>query len=83
MRAAIELFRLMVAEFSDRIIPARMGSLINRLIREITQNLDPYKEIKARDNRRALQIVPYIRKAINSMSTEYERFREACKVSTL
>ncbi len=83
IRTAIELFRFMAREFSEEAVPAWIGSMKDRLIREITGNPDPYKEVKAKDNERALSLLPSIRAAVNSKLYGYERFREACKVAVI
>jgi len=83
MKAAIELFRFMAEEFSSDSIPAWIGSMKDRLIREITGNPDPYKEVKERDNERALKLLPSIRAAVRSKPKGFERFREACKASVI
>ena len=83
MRAAIELFRFMANEFSEEAVPAWIGSMKDRLIKEITGNPDPYREIKEKDNERALRLLPSIRAALNSKPAGYERFREACKVAVI
>ncbi len=83
IKAAVELFRFMANEFSNEAIPAWIGSMISRLIRKVTGNPDPYREIKTRDNERALNLLPSIRAAVNSKATSYERFREACKASVI
>jgi len=83
IKAVIELFRFLADEFSDEAVPAWIGSKKDRLIREITGNPDPYMEVKAKDNERALKLLPLVRTAVNSKPEGYERFREACKVAVI
>ena len=83
MRAAIELFRFMAENFSSEAVPAWLGSMKDRLIREVTGNPDPYKRVKEEDNERALKLLPAIRAALNSRPAGYDRFREACKASVI
>ena len=44
--------------------PPEFARLVYNLVSEITGNLDPYKEIKERDNNHALELLPEIRKII-------------------
>jgi uncharacterized protein with ATP-grasp and redox domains len=52
--------------------PPEMGRQIHRLIREITGVADPYKEVKVRFNRYALDLSPRLRRVIKDSPTPLE-----------
>jgi len=54
------------AEIDPHQTPPAMGQKIHRLIRELTGNDDPYREVKERFNRYALDLVPDLQEKINN-----------------
>ena len=74
----IEIFRLLSKEFRPTAVPAVLGTKRDRLIKWITDNDDPYKRIKQKSNRKALELLPYAREIVGSGYTQEERFKKAC-----
>jgi uncharacterized protein with ATP-grasp and redox domains len=52
--------------------PPAMGQKIHRLVRELTGNPDPYREIKERTNRLALELYPEISKRVDEAENPLE-----------
>ena len=77
-RAMTEIFRLLSKEFKPTAAPAVLGTKRDRLIKWITDNDDPYKRIKQKSNRKALELLPYAREIVDSGYTQEERFKKAC-----
>ncbi len=79
---AVQRFLCLLSEkFEPTAVPAVIGTLRERLIREVTGNPDPYKEKKRVSNREALRILPYAERAISSKPDAESRFRTACLVA--
>ena len=78
LKVMMEVARLLAREFKPDAVPAIVGTLRDRLIRELTGNPDPYKAVKEASNRAALGLRPKAEEYINSASSGRERFRRAC-----
>ncbi|RLI30879.1 hypothetical protein DRO48_02285 [Candidatus Bathyarchaeota archaeon] len=77
--AAVQaLLKLMAKEFTPNAVPAVLGTKRDRLVREITGNPDPYLEAKRRSNKKALELLPLVRKMMSEESSDWLRFRRAC-----
>jgi len=81
LRAIRRFLCMLCKEFRPTAIPAMIGTLRERLIREVTGNPDPYAEKKRICNREALKILPYAERVVSSKSDEESRFRMACLAS--
>jgi len=81
LKAAQRLLCLLCEEFKPTAVPAIIGTLRERLIREVTGNPDPYAEKKRICNREALKILPYAERVISSKIDVESRFRTACLVA--
>ena len=77
-RAMNELVRLLHKEFRPAAVPADLGTKRDRLIRWVTGNDDPYKRRKRISNEKALKLLPYARKIVESGYTQQDRFKKAC-----
>jgi len=60
------------SEMDMRLSPPAMGQRIHRLIRELTGNADPYREVKERTNRLALDLYPEIRERVREAADPVE-----------
>lgn len=70
-----EVLRKVMARASEMdlsITPPMMGQEIHRLIRQITDNKDPYRDIKDHSNRLALQIYAGLKKKIEHSEDPFE-----------
>jgi len=81
LEAAQRLLCLLCEEFKPTAVPAAIGTLRERLIREVTGNPDPYAEKKRICNQETLKILPYAERVISSKRDAESRFRTACLVS--
>jgi len=75
------LLQLLSREFKPTAIPAVIGTMRERLIKEVTGNPDPYAEKKKISNMEALKILPYAENIISSKQNDEERFRTAALVA--
>lgn len=75
------LLQLLSREFKPTAIPAVIGTMRERLIKEVTGNPDPYAEKKKISNMEALKILPYAENIISSKRNDEERFRTAALVA--
>ena len=55
-----------VPDFPMTAPPPQMWIIINKLLIEITGEVDPYKELKKKSNKRALEIYPELKKKMDS-----------------
>ena len=78
-----QLMTFLGDEFKWDSIPARIGTERCRLTKRITKNPDPYEELKTWENEKAMEFLPEVRRALMGRPEGYERFKEACKASTL
>ncbi|MFW6109428.1 MAG: damage-control phosphatase ARMT1 family protein [archaeon] len=80
--AMISLLKLMGNEFNEDTVPSVLGAERGRLIAKITKCQDPYQEQKKEENKRALEILPELKKLIEE-TTPSEKLRTACKIACL
>jgi len=81
LKAIRRLLQLLSREFKPTAVPAVIGTMRERLIKEVTGNPDPYAEKKKISNMEALKILPYAENIISSKRNGEERFRTAALVS--
>jgi len=81
LKTVQRFLRLLCEEFKPDAVPAIIGTMRERLIKEATGNPDPYAEKKRICNREALKILPYAEKIISSKTGAEARFRMACLVA--
>ena len=55
-----------VGRMDPRTVPPKMGQIIHRLIRELTGDADPYRGVKDRFNRFALELLPGLREKVRA-----------------
>jgi len=79
----IKFLELLSIEFSSEATAATIGTKRDRLIKKITRNDDPYRELKHHSNIQALKMLPKARQFIKGRRRSYERFKAACIVSIL
>jgi len=79
----IKLLELLSIEFSPEATAATIGTKRDRLIKKITGNDDPYREVKHHSNIQALKMLPKAREFVEGCRTDYGRFKAACIVSIL
>lgn len=77
-RAMSEILRLLTKEFRPTAVPAYLGTKRDRLIKRITGSEDPYKRRKRISNEKALKLLSYARKLVDSGYTQQDRFKKAC-----
>ena len=61
-----------IRDMDMRQSPPVMGQRIHRIIREMTGNRDPYREVKDRFNRLALELYPALKARVNSSARPME-----------
>lgn len=77
-RAMKEIIKLLNREFRPTTVPADIGTKRDRLIKQLTDNNDPYKLSKKLSNEKAMKLLPYARKIVEAGYTQQERFKKAC-----
>ena len=80
-RSVIEILRLLKNEFKINTVPANLGTKREDIIKRITGNNDPYKNIKRKSNKNALKLLPYIKKLFEDSYTQKDRFKKAALFS--
>jgi len=63
--------------FNYNAVPARIGTIRDRTIKQITGR-DPYEKERHRSNVIALKLLPKVESMIRKRKTDYERFKVAC-----
>jgi len=76
---AVQALLCMLAEnFQPTAVPSVLGTMRDRLVKEVSRNPDPYSEKKLISNSEALKILPLAEKIVAAESTDRLRFRKAC-----
>jgi uncharacterized protein with ATP-grasp and redox domains len=65
-------------EFKPTANPAYLGTKRDRMIREMTGNLDPYTQKKQLSNQKALEVLPLAQSIVLKETSPENRFRKAC-----
>ncbi len=78
MKAIKAVIKLMAELFDENQIPAFLGTERDRLIKRITGNPDPYREVKKFSNQKALEVLPILEEELSGMDEE-EAFSAACR----
>ncbi len=79
---ALQAFIQMLARnFTSTAVPSVIGTMRERLIKEVTGNLDPCAERKRRSNYEAMKVLPVVEKTVSSELDGGLRFRKACLAS--
>jgi len=76
--AMTALTRLLHKEFKSTAVPARLGTRRDRLVSAITGNNDPYARKKWLSNKRALEILPQVKRLVARETSTEARFKRAC-----
>jgi uncharacterized protein with ATP-grasp and redox domains len=77
-RAASALLEYMAREFKPGAVAAVLGTMRDRIIKQISGNFDVYADKKRVSNQAALELLPSLKKMIADESAPEERFRKAC-----
>jgi uncharacterized protein with ATP-grasp and redox domains len=77
-RCTQELIKLLNREFKPTANPADLGTKRDRLIRQLTNNPDPYHQTKKQSNQKAKELLPYAHKLIDESYNQQTRFKKAC-----
>jgi uncharacterized protein with ATP-grasp and redox domains len=73
-----EIVKLINRDFKPSTVAADICTKRDRIIRQLTSNPDPYKQIKKAANEKALKLLPQAKKFVQSGYTQQERFKKAC-----
>lgn len=82
-RALSEVMEMLGQEFGLDAVPSLIGTKRDRMIKKITENPDPYRQLKESSNRAALAILPQVESLVDSQSTSFEKLKLACKAACL
>ncbi|MCL2642634.1 MAG: ARMT1-like domain-containing protein [Candidatus Bathyarchaeota archaeon] len=77
-RCMAEIVKLLNRSFKPSTVAADICTTRDRIIRQLTGNPDPYKQIKRLANEKALKILPQAKKFVQTGHTQQERFKKAC-----
>ena len=77
-RCLAEVVKLLNREFKPTSVAADIGTKRDRIIRKLTNNNDPYRYNKKQANEKALKMLPYAKKFVESGYNQQERFKKAC-----
>ncbi|MBT8172241.1 DUF89 family protein [Candidatus Bathyarchaeota archaeon] len=72
------ILNMLVKEFKPTANPAYLGTKRDRLIKEMSGNLDPYKKKKKLSNQKAIEVIPLAQKIISMEASSELAFRKAC-----
>jgi uncharacterized protein with ATP-grasp and redox domains len=73
-----EIVKLLNRDFKPSTVAADITTTRDRIIRQLTSNPDPYKQVKKEANEKALKLLPQAKKFVLSGHTQQERFKKAC-----
>lgn len=77
-KAITSLLRMLAENFHPDAVPAVLGTMRERLIKDITGNNDPMARRKMLSNIEALGTLPLAEKFVSEGGSNYIRFRRAC-----
>lgn len=80
-KAIIQLLDMLAKNFNPEAIPAVLGTMRDRIIKQTTRNPDPYAEKKRAGNIEAMRLLPLAEKAISEQPDPELRFRKACLIA--
>jgi len=80
-KVLIKVSKKLSEELNKDSVPSHLGTIRDRIIKEETENPDPFKKDKIISNNKALEILPTIKKLIYSQRNQSLRFRKACLAS--
>ncbi len=78
LRACRALFRMLAENLKPTAVPSVIGTMRERLIKEVTGNPNPWAEKKRLSNHEALRILPLAEEMVASEQDAAQRFRKAC-----
>ena len=73
-----EVVKLLNRDFKPSTVAADICTARDRIIRKLTSNPDPYRQVKKAANEKALKLLPQAKKFVLSGYTQQERFKKAC-----
>ncbi|MCL2172921.1 MAG: ARMT1-like domain-containing protein [Nitrososphaerota archaeon] len=77
-RCMSEIVKLINRDFKPSTVAADISTTRDRIIRQLTSNSDPYKQVKKQANEKALKLLPQAKKFVLLGHTQQERFKKAC-----
>ncbi|MGZ4850238.1 MAG: damage-control phosphatase ARMT1 family protein [Candidatus Bathyarchaeia archaeon] len=77
-RCIAEVTKLLNREFKQTSVAADLGTKRDRIIKQLTNNNDPYERSKRLANEKALKMLPLAKKLVEVGYTQQERFKKAC-----
>jgi uncharacterized protein with ATP-grasp and redox domains len=80
-RALRSLFQMLSENAGPEAVPSVLGTMRERIIKEVTGNPDPYADVKRTSNEKALAVLPMAEKLISAEPSDEMRFRRACLLS--
>lgn len=78
LKACRALFQLLAENLKPAAVPSVIGTMRERLIKEVTGNPDPWAEKKRLSNHEALRILPLAEEMVAGECDAELRFRKAC-----
>jgi len=78
LEACRALFRMLAENLKPTAVPSMIGTIRERLIKEVTGNPDPWAEKKRLSNHEALKILPLAEETVVAERDPALRFRKAC-----
>jgi uncharacterized protein with ATP-grasp and redox domains len=72
------VLNFLAVEFKSTANPAYLGTKRDQIIKEKTNNPDPYLKKKKLSNQKALEILPIAKRIISQELSTFSRFRKAC-----
>ncbi len=77
-KAASALLECMAKEFKPGAVAAVLGTMRDRIIKQISGNFDVYSEKKRASNKAATELLPSLKNMIAKETSPENRFRKAC-----
>lgn len=79
-KATKAILRIISSGFAPGTVPAYLGTLRDRTIKQLTKN-DPYRNERHRSNQISMKLLPKYERIVENCKTSYERFKKACTIS--
>lgn len=80
-KAVTQLFDMLAKNFNPEAIPTVLGTMRDRIVKQVTCNPDPYAKKKRASNLEAMRFLPLAEKIISEEPNLDSRFRRACLIA--
>lgn len=83
LKALKKFTKYLGTKISPDAVPAYIGSERNKIIKEVTSNQDPFKELKKDSNKAGQKLKPIVEKLVDKPENDKEKLRNALKAAAV